>query len=82
MRTKLRDRVIVCARELGWLFSGFQPDQDRVAPIADDQYAGLMSERFRTAVWQRNELLARKSGRSLSGRQRFGLGTPANDVDS
>lgn len=26
MRTKPRDRVVVCARTLGWLFSDFQPD--------------------------------------------------------
>lgn len=26
MRTKPKDRVVVCARQLGWLFSGFKPD--------------------------------------------------------
>jgi hypothetical protein len=26
MRTKRKDRVVACARELGWLFSGSQPD--------------------------------------------------------
>lgn len=26
MRTKPKDRVVVCARTLGWLFSSFQPD--------------------------------------------------------
>jgi hypothetical protein len=26
MSTKRKDRVVACARELGWLFSGFQPD--------------------------------------------------------
>jgi hypothetical protein len=26
MRTKPKDRVVVCARTLGWLFSDFQPD--------------------------------------------------------
>jgi hypothetical protein len=26
MRTKPKDRVVACARELGWLFSGFEPD--------------------------------------------------------
>ena len=27
MATKSKDRVVVSARELGWLFSGWQPDQ-------------------------------------------------------
>jgi hypothetical protein len=26
MRTKRKDRVVACARELGWLFSEFKPD--------------------------------------------------------
>ncbi len=26
MRTKKKDRVVVSARELGWMFSGFRPD--------------------------------------------------------
>jgi hypothetical protein len=26
MRTGWKDRVMACARELGWLFSGFEPD--------------------------------------------------------
>jgi hypothetical protein len=27
MRSTPKDRVVVCVRELGWLFSGFAPDQ-------------------------------------------------------